>query len=154
MTRLLSFPTSEDLVTPQWIIYENQPWKSSEELKNENPSEFRSQWDDFYASTFPLSFNYLYNLTKFSFLCFVNNRSHCSPVQGQYLCTFPPQEKTCFHYRVPRWWKQVFSCWEKYTGKSLFSLQGWACSAGILPKKQLSKDCVYAWCKESTCTEV
>ena len=44
------------------------------------------------------------------------------------LCTFPTQGKTCFHYRVPRWWKQVFPCWEKYTGKTLFSLQGWVCS--------------------------
>ena len=60
---------------------------------------------------------------------------HCNPVQGQYrartgfsLCTFPTQGKPWFHYRVPRWWKQVFPCEKKYTGKSLFSLQGWVCS--------------------------
>ena len=66
---------------------------------------------------------------------------HCNPVQGQYrartgfsLCTFPTQGKTCFHYRVPRWLEQVFPCWEKYTGKPLFSLQGWVCSATKLCK--------------------
>ena len=63
---------------------------------------------------------------------------HCNPIQGQYrartgfsLCTFPTQGKTCFHYRVPRWWKQVFPCEKKYTGKTLFSLQGRVCSASL-----------------------
>ena len=71
---------------------------------------------------------------------------HCNPVQGQYrartgfsLCTFPTQGKTCLHYRVPRWWKQVFPCWEKYTGKSLFSLQGWVCSVQFRLKSIFSK---------------
>ena len=60
---------------------------------------------------------------------------HCNPVQGQYrartgfsLCSISTQGKTCFHYRVPRWWKQVFPCEKNYTGKTLFSLQGWVCS--------------------------
>ena len=44
---------------------------------------------------------------------------------GFSLCTFPTQGKTCFHYRVPRWWKQVFPWWKYYTGKTLFSLKGW-----------------------------
>ena len=41
-------------------------------------------------------------------------QSHTGPVQGQ--------------NRVPRWLKQVFPCWEKYTGKTLLSLLGWVCS--------------------------
>ena len=47
---------------------------------------------------------------------------HCNPVQGQYrartgfsLCSFSTQGKTCFHYRVPRWWKQDFPCEKNYT---------------------------------------
>ena len=86
----------------------------------------------------------LQNISKSAFkierilvsLC--RSKVHCNPIQGQYrartgisLCTFPTQGKTCFHYRVSRWLKQVFPCWEKYTGNSLFSLQGWVCSAPI-----------------------
>ena len=47
-----------------------------------------------------------------SFFC-LYHELHCNPVQGQ--------------YRVPRWWKQDFPCEKKYTGKILFSLQGWVC---------------------------
>ena len=60
---------------------------------------------------------------------------HCNPLQGQYrartgfsLCSISTQGKSCFHCRVPSWWKQVFPCWKYYTGKTLFSLQGWVCS--------------------------
>ena len=37
-----------------------------------------------------------------------------------FLCSISTQGKTCFQYRVP--------CWKYYTGKTLFSLQGWVCS--------------------------
>ena len=63
---------------------------------------------------------------------------HCNPVQGQYrartrfsLCSISTQGKTCFHCRVPSWWKQVFPCEKYYTGKTLFSshtpaYRGWS----------------------------
>ena len=60
-------------------------------------------------------------------------QSRTGPVQGKnrvFPVYFSHTGKTCFHYRVPRWWQQVFPCWEKYTGKPLFSLQGWVCSVG------------------------
>ena len=66
---------------------------------------------------------------------FFRTSVHCNPVQGQYrartgfsLCSFHTQGKTCFHFRVPRWWKQAFPCEKNYTGKTLFSIQGWVCS--------------------------
>jgi hypothetical protein len=40
---------------------------------------------------------------------------------GFSLCTLSLQGKTCFHYRF-------FPVKKAYTGKTLFSLQGWVCS--------------------------
>jgi hypothetical protein len=43
---------------------------------------------------------------------------------GFSLCTLSLQGKTCFHYRF-------FPVKKAYTGKTLFSLQGWVCSADM-----------------------
>ena len=53
------------------------------------------------------------------------NSQHCKPIPvmktGFSLCTLSLQGKTCFHYRF-------FPVKNTYTGKTLFSLQGWICS--------------------------
>ena len=43
---------------------------------------------------------------------------------------FFSQGKTCFHYRDPCN-EKVFPCEKNFTGKALFSLKGWVCSADI-----------------------
>ena len=58
-------------------------------------------------------------------------RASTGPEQGFPCVVFPRLGKTCFHCRVPSWWKQVFPCWKYYTGKTLFSLQGWVCSEAM-----------------------
>ena len=54
---------------------------------------------------------------------------HCKPIPvmktGFSLCTFSHREKPVFITRFPG---DGNRCWEKYTGKTLFSLQGWVCS--------------------------
>ena len=54
-------------------------------------------------------------------------RQHCKPIPvmktGFSLCTLSLQGKTCFHDRF-------FPVKKAYTGKTLFSLQGWVCSEG------------------------
>ena len=81
--------------------------------------------------------------------------------QGQYrartgisLRNFPTQGKPTFHYRVPRWLKQVFPCWEKYTGNSLFSLQGWVCSALLSWAAQKAQTCSKTWLTDQLYTKL
>ena len=43
---------------------------------------------------------------------------------GISLCSISTQRKTCFHYRIPRWWKQLFTWWKYYTWENTVFITG------------------------------
>ena len=70
----------------------------------------------------------------------------------EYRVLFPPQEKTCFHYRVPRWWIQAFPVRKKYTGyRDGFAVQLLRPVLSLFRSQR--KNLIFFWKDYSVCTE-